>query len=372
MGLRSPLAVLSLLRLRDVVGFGSVPGAPNLCSADTYPEGISPNVICQWWFDAGHTCSSTWSDVCSNDHPSGAQYNLNPLSSVGCSQCPLPAGSCMSYYSSFTTSCDGANVDMTRFCDGDCNAALTGMSTACDANDAIQAELKAAGDTYLSYCSGCMSYYASFATACDIAEGSTNTDMTRFCSGDCNAALTGMSTECDANDATQAQLKAAGDTYLSYCSGCMSYYASFATACDIAEGSTNTDMTRFCSGDCNAALQGMSTECDGEPTVKAVADTYMGYCPQVIEINWLAGFGSADARAKTAAVGDSMRFEWSGYHNVYQMADEAAFNNCDFSGATNLGDSSPVEITITELPAYFACSVGSHCANGQKLAVTAA
>ena len=213
-----------------------------------------------------------------------------------------------------------------------------------------------------------MSYYSSFTTSCDGA----NVDMTRFCDGDCNAALTGMSTECDANDATQAELKAAGDTYLSYCSGCMSYYASFATACDIAEGSTNTDMTRFCSGDCNAALQGMSTECDGEPTVKAVADTYMGYCPQVIEINWLAGFGSADARAKTAAVGDSMRFEWSGYHNVYQMADEAAFNNCDFSGATNLGDSSPVEITITELPAYFACSVGSHCANGQKLAVTAA
>ena len=76
----------------------------------------------------------------------------------------------------------------------------------------------------------------------------------------------------------------------------------------------------------------------------------------------------------TAAVGDSLLFQWSGYpsHNVYRMADEAAFNNCDFSGATNLGDSSPVEITITELPVYFACSVGSHCANGQKLAVTAA
>ena len=94
--------------------------------------------------------------------------------------------------------------------------------------------------------------------------------------------------------------------------------------------------------------------------------------PITHEISWLAGFNSADARATTAAVGDSLLFQWSGYpsHNVYRMADEAAFNDCDFSGAAYLGDASPIEYTITELPAYFSCSVGQHCRSGQKLAVT--
>merc|ERR1711865_861532 len=103
----------------------------------------------------------------------------------------------------------------------------------------------------------------------------------------------------------------------------------------------------------------------------------------VIHVPWLAGFQDETARSKTAHVGDSLHFMWEGGgHNVYKMASKDAFDRCDFtdavmkeacsSGATcNLGMDSPVEYTLTELPAYFACEIQDHCVQGQKLAVTA-
>jgi hypothetical protein len=65
--------------------------------------------------------------------------------------------------------------------------------------------------------------------------------------------------------------------------------------------------------------------------------------------------------------GDTLKFVWTGGHNVYQMKDKAAFDSCDFSGGTNLGAASPVYHTMGAATTYFACKVGSHCANGQKL-----
>merc|ERR1711865_1333398 len=74
--------------------------------------------------------------------------------------------------------------------------------------------------------------------------------------------------------------------------------------------------------------------------------------------------------------GDSLHFMWEGNHNVYRMANKLAFEECDFTGATNIDSPnlvsiSPVEHKLTELPAYFACEIEGHCAMGQKLAVTA-
>jgi hypothetical protein len=53
------------------------------------------------------------------------------------------------------------------------------------------------------------------------------------------------------------------------------------------------------------------------------------------------------------------------------MDSEEALENCDFSGATLLGSSSPTQYTIppSSSPLHFACSVGSHCASGQKITV---
>ena len=60
----------------------------DLCSPTTYFEGISENLICDLWFDAGHSCSTKWEDVCTVAHPRGAQFNSNTLSTVNCFQCP--------------------------------------------------------------------------------------------------------------------------------------------------------------------------------------------------------------------------------------------------------------------------------------------
>jgi len=95
-------------------------------------------------------------------------------------------------------------------------------------------------------------------------------------------------------------------------------------------------------------------------------------------VQWEAGFSSADARTMTASVGDTLKFTWNknSFHNVYVMPDAAAVTACDFTGATELcasrtGDDGSCETTLSTLPAYFACKVGSHCTSGQHLTVTA-
>merc|ERR1719331_1021780 len=108
--------------------------------------------------------------------------------------------------------------------------------------------------------SQCTSYYTNFMSACDVAN-STNTDMTRFCNGACNTALNTASNGCSASVPSEAQIKTSSDTYLSYCSPCMQAYMTYATACHLGENSTNHDMSRYCSGDCNAKLTAMSTTC---------------------------------------------------------------------------------------------------------------
>ncbi|KAH8071440.1 FK506 binding protein [Aureococcus anophagefferens] len=69
-------------------------------------------------------------------------------------------------------------------------------------------------------------------------------------------------------------------------------------------------------------------------------------------IDWNAQF-SADPKTTTVDADADLVFSWSGGHDVWIMADEFSYEECDFSGGTNLGS-----------------SVGSHCAAGQKVAVT--
>ena len=85
-------------------------------------------------------------------------------------------------------------------------------------------------------------------------------------------------------------------------------------------------------------------------------------------IPWTKGF-SGDAADQTMDVksGEVLKFVWSGGHNVFLMKDKAAFDACDFSGGTNLGGASPVYHTMGAATTYFACKVGAHCLNGQKL-----
>merc|ERR1712160_75472 len=93
----------------------------------------------------------------------------------------------------------------------------------------------------------------------------------------------------------------------------------------------------------------------------------LGMGTATVHVPWTAGFDDASARAKTVTTGDTLHFMWTGNHNVFQMASETAFNDCDFTGATDKGSTSPLSGAG---PWYFACQVGAHCTNGQKLAVT--
>ena len=73
------------------------------------------------------------------------------------------------------------------------------------------------------------------------------------------------------------------------------------------------------------------------------------------------------------SVGDTVKFTWSGTHNVYKMASKTAYDNCDFTGATNQGSTSPVAVSISEAGVtYYACKVGSHCQANQKIMITTA
>jgi len=75
----------------------------------------------------------------------------------------------------------------------------------------------------------------------------------------------------------------------------------------------------------------------------------------------------------SANVGDTVYFFFSSGHNVYQFPSFTAYNNCDFTAAMSLSTAGPFTVTITSLPAYYGCQIGSHCSTGNmKLAVTQA
>mmetsp|Transcript_2005 Transcript_2005/g.2302 ORF Transcript_2005/g.2302 Transcript_2005/m.2302 type:complete len:323 (+) Transcript_2005:33-1001(+) len=73
-----------------------------------------------------------------------------------------------------------------------------------------------------------------------------------------------------------------------------------------------------------------------------------------------------------AIVGDTIEFQWEGFHN----ANIHPTNDCSMAGSFDVGTASPASYTFTEMDGspegtdiYFACDVGQHCANGQNLIV---
>ena len=160
-----------------------------LCSGDTY-AGLSSDKVCQLWLDAGHACSSRWNEVCATDHPDGAGKNACTLSTVGCAQC---GGGCMSHYESSVAACDlgdtSTSTDLTRFCSGECNTALTSASTECG-GVCGNPDIKGWADYYLGYCSPDTCHGAMAAldfSACGPAE--SKTPATGACASSACAAL---------------------------------------------------------------------------------------------------------------------------------------------------------------------------------------
>ena len=73
------------------------------------------------------------------------------------------------------------------------------------------------------------------------------------------------------------------------------------------------------------------------------------------------------------AVGDSIRFHWTGEHNLEQLPTKANYEDCYWQDATVLeGYSDPGEHTVTfdqEGTFYYMCGYTGHCAAGQKIKV---
>ena len=68
-------------------------------------------------------------------------------------------------------------------------------------------------------------------------------------------------------------------------------------------------------------------------------------------------------------------FKWSSYHNVFQFPDKTAYDNCDFSKATELATNDQNPYTYkAKSPGnfYFGCAIGAggHCRTPQKLPLT--
>merc|ERR1711907_37767 len=79
-----------------------------------------------------------------------------------------------------------------------------------------------------------------------------------------------------------------------------------------------------------------------------------------VTVDWNAGFSSPAARAKSVTAGKHIVFSWTGTHNVYKMADKAAFDACNFAGSTQVGGAtSPVTYNTSPSATghiYFACN----------------
>ena len=94
-------------------------------------------------------------------------------------------------------------------------------------------------------------------------------------------------------------------------------------------------------------------------------------------IKWTSLFSGAEKHQTLwVSDGDEVEFLWEGNHNVYRLKDKTAFDACKFVGSTPIArafDTSGVRQVISSgdgMIHYFACRVGSHCSDGQKLAVT--
>lgn len=95
-----------------------------------------------------------------------------------------------------------------------------------------------------------------------------------------------------------------------------------------------------------------------------------------LPIDWAAIHRGAAPTHVSVALDSTATFSWTGYHNVYRVANQSAFDGCDTAGgqlespSANGGSwTSPAfELAGTH---YFICSVASHCAiSGQKVAIT--
>ena len=89
-------------------------------------------------------------------------------------------------------------------------------------------------------------------------------------------------------------------------------------------------------------------------------------------VDWESMHPSSSANTLSAAAGETVTFSWTDTHDVWLMADETHYTNCDWDGATEIHSTSVKTGDVAGLgeTKYYACHVGSHCESGQKIAIT--
>merc|ERR1719408_375930 len=88
-------------------------------------------------------------------------------------------------------------------------------------------------------------------------------------------------------------------------------------------------------------------------------------CNAQKKIDWKLGMTGAEMK-QTVTVNSNVIFKWSAWHNVWKFPDQAAFDACDFSKATELASVNQNPFTYKAPSAgivYFGCQVGGgvHC-----------
>jgi len=90
--------------------------------------------------------------------------------------------------------------------------------------------------------------------------------------------------------------------------------------------------------------------------------------PQTVDVDWTI---PATPNTINIVLGDSLRFQWSSFHDIFLMADKSC--NFQIPGVQNLAPPSSngdFIVTPSSPGTYnYACSIGGHCAAGMKIQV---
>ena len=93
------------------------------------------------------------------------------------------------------------------------------------------------------------------------------------------------------------------------------------------------------------------------------------------KITWATQSPGGQYDEITIDAGDSLRFEWSGGHDVFKVNSKSNFDTCDTTGnppsnRLESGNSKKVTTSPDVGTHYYICTYGNHCSWGQKIKVT--
>ncbi|CAN6250246.1 unnamed protein product [Urochloa humidicola] len=106
--------------------------------------------------------------------------------------------------------------------------------------------------------------------------------------------------------------------------------------------------------------------------VAVAAVTELTAAAKTHTIQWSASGNYGDwSDSNAVSVGDTVVFTYGPPHTVDELASEADYKACSFAGKLSSDDGGSTAVTFDKAGTrYFACAAGSHCSQGQKVAIT--